>query len=225
MIYFCTKILFRYVLVILLLIPNINCNLFGSYSKTKTEKYLLNSKFELDKNLKFVNVRSASVNYVYSFPQNFSEINLIEDKERIEFNDLINLKMISKDGSAILKHWKYEDNYKINDKSTFEEKEFAVKNYYKSLLNKEYEFLNEAKIIESKYTVDTFTKDKISRENAIYILAEKDGKQIIFKSIYSEIAISGDYVFINMLFEYDKEKERYYEPIGIKLANDFSYFY
>ncbi len=212
-------------LIVLIFIFSIFYSCSSNSTEIKKEKYFLISKFKLDSDIKFVGVQNAAFGHTYTYPDNFEKINLTKGKERLEAYDLGRIKFVSKDKKVILKHWIYDDEYKITSESSLEKKIDAVKNYYKSLLKgKDYHF-KDAKIVESGFTFDTYPKNKIRRKNEIWIIAEKGEKVIIWKSIFLETPPVSDYKFVNMTFEYEKSAESYYNPIGIRLANDFSDYF
>lgn len=164
--------------------------------------------------------RNAAYAYGFSFPKNFQEKPIeIFDKNGVLLSDTT--AMTSPDGHASLKIWIGEtisfplgamnDSLKTSD---FMRADSIVEHTIANIRERRYPYLSSA-------SIDYLCHGYSSYEHSIALIAHNAGHTIIYKIQVSELPVSGDLIFKNMVFTYDKGFAKQYHAVGITLANDF----
>lgn len=169
---------------------------------------------------KYVGVRNAAYAYGYSYPKNFREVII----ENLDANGVLlsdTACMVSPDKHASLKIWIGETisfplgainrDLQAADilraDSQVEKAIFQIKQHH-------YPYLQGA-------STDFLCHGFSGYNHSISLLSHNSRQVIIYKIVISELPVSGDLIFKNFVFAYDKGFEEQYHAVGVALANDF----
>jgi hypothetical protein len=186
------------------------CSLFliisckDSLKKSLVTSLDFKSEFELDSTIELQGVRDVAYGYLFSYPASFQEqIDTIGQVDSIVF--------YSTDGKAKLKCF-VEGNVSVED---------SLKNhlfeYYQTVNKGNHPYIKDFKSIKSQLNYN----NRWNNKGEFIILGHLDDIEFIWKTELSEVPVSGDLTFKNMLFTYPTSERSKYQAIGIEMAKEF----
>ncbi|MFD2721548.1 hypothetical protein ACFST9_22730 [Hymenobacter monticola] len=162
----------------------------------------------------YVGVRDAAYAYGYVYPKAFEEVILSSDQPLSD-----TLSMVSPDRHATLRLWPgktisfplgaINDSLKVSD---FMRADSAVENTIAKIKQGQYPYLHGA-------TIDYLCHGVSGYAHSIGIVSHNTRQVIIHHILVSELPVSGDLVFKNLAFAYDKGFAKQYHAVGITVAN------
>jgi len=162
------------------------------------------SEYALDTTVKFQSIRHAAYGYTFAKPETF-----IEQTDTIGQVDSIVFYSKLKDAKLI---YFVEGNIKGQDTS----KNYLFQ-YFDKLETGQHSAVKNCKTLKSELCYD----NHLNYRGDFTVLGQLDNRQFIWKTQLSEVPISGDLTFKTMLFIYPIELQKYYQPIGVVLADKF----
>lgn len=194
----------RHIYIILALTLGLCCCVGKTSKQTKIAPDF-QSDFELDTTVKFEYIRNAAYGYTFSRPMTF-----------IEQLDIIGLDSsiyYSKEKDAKLIYF-VEGDIRRQDTS----KNYLY-GYFHKLETGQQLILKNCKTLKSQLRYDN---EWLNYRGYFVTLGQLNDKQFIWKTQLSEVPVSGDLTYKTMLFIYPIERQSYYQPIGVFLADNFS---
>jgi hypothetical protein len=162
------------------------------------------SEFELDSTIEIQSVRNVAFGYLFSYPTSFQE-------QTDTVGQIDSIVFYSIDKKAKLKCF-VEGNVAVAD---------SLKNhlfeYYQTVNQGKHQFAKGFKSIENQLNYNNLWNNK----GEFIILGQLDNIELIWKTELSEVPISGDLTFKNMLFTYPISERSKYQAIGIEMAKEF----
>ena len=178
---------------------------FGQTSEQTKIEPDFKSDFRLDKRIKFQYIRNAAYGYTFSRPTTF-----IEHLDSIAYTD--STIFYSKENDAKLIYFVEGD---INRQDTSKNYLFE---YFNKLETGQQPILKNCRILKSKLLNDN---KRLNYRGDFITIGQSNDKQFVWKTQLSEVPISGDLTFKTMLLIYPIDRQTYYQPIGVELANNF----
>lgn len=193
----------RHIYIIFVLTFGLSCCVgSNNHSKIAVD---FKSDYKLDNTIEFQYIHHAAYGYIFSKPTTFIEqIDTIGQVDSIVF--------FSKDKEAKLIYF-VEGDIRRKDTS----KNYMYE-YFRKFETGQQPKLKGGKIIKSQLRYDN---EWLHNRGYFVSLGQLNDKQFIWKTQLSEVPISGDLTYKTMLFIYPVEKQKYYQPIGVSLANSF----
>ena len=193
----------RHIYIISVLALGLSCCVGKTSNQTKTAPEF-KSDYELDTTVKFQYGGSAAHAYNCLRPMTFIE--QIDTIGQIDSN-----VYYSKEKDAKLIYF-VEGNIGRDDTS----KNYLYE-YFHKLETGQHSILGNCKILKSQLRYDKW----LSYRGDFIAIGQLNDQEFVWKTELSEIPISGDLKYKTMLFIYPKTKQRYYQPIGVALADYF----
>ena len=163
------------------------------------------SDYELDTTIKFQSIRDAAYGYTFSRPMTFTEqIDTIGQVDSIIY--------FSKEKDAKLIFFVEGDIDRQDTSKNY------LYEYFHKLETGEQLVLGNCKTLKSQFRYDN---KSLNFRGDFVTLGQINDKQFIWKTQLSEVPVSGDLTYKTMLFIYPLERQLYYQPIGVSLANNF----
>lgn len=170
---------------------------------------------------KYVGVRNAAYAYNYMYPKAFKDSTIdVLDESGVLLSDTT--YSASADKHAVMRIWigdtipfplgAMNDSLKESD---FSRADSAVARTVAKLQRSEYPYLKGA-------LIDNVCRSYDGYNQQILVMGHTNKNVIIYKIDISEIPVSGDLIFKNMVFTYDKGYEKQYHKTAITIVNDFS---
>jgi hypothetical protein len=146
--------------------------------------------------IEFHTIRNAEFGYLYTLPTNIGKeiIGKSEDYEIVIYNSNLGDFQINLFS---------EKDFKRNEKA------YELNKYFEAIRNANHLELQNAKIGICKINI---------QENMFIIYGKKGKQDFIWKTIISEIPVSGEFGFNTMIFYYTKKRNK---EIGLKLIEEF----
>jgi hypothetical protein len=165
---------------------------------------------------KYVGVRNAAYAYGYVYPKAFREIIIESDHPMSD-----TLSMASPDNHASLKIWIGETvsfplgviNGKLKT-SDFARADTAVEKAIRLLKHGHYPYFKGG-------SIDYMCHGYQGYAHSVCVVGHNAKQVIIYKIDLSELPVSGDLIFKNLVFTYNKGLEKQYHAIGLTMAKDF----
>lgn len=187
--------------------------------KRKKECRLSGGEAQID-TAKYTGVWNAAYAYDYSYPKDYSETTIDNiDKNGMLLSDTAFLA--SPDKHATIKIWVGETisfplgavngSLKASD---FARADAAVEKAITQIKQGKYPYLKGAAIDELCHGLDGYN-------HSISVIGHTGRQVIVYKIQVSEIPVSGDLLFKNLVFTYDKGFDKQYRSVAITVANDF----
>lgn len=163
------------------------------------------SDYELDTTVKFQYVRDAAYGYTFATPLTFME--QIDTKGQVD-----SIVFYSKDKEAKLIYFVDGDIHRQDTSKNY------LYEYFHKLETGQQPILKNCKTLKSQLRYDN---KWLNYRGYFVALGQLNDKQFIWKTQLSEVPISGDLTYKTMLFIYPIERQSYYQPIGVSLADNF----
>jgi hypothetical protein len=181
------------------------CCCVGKTIKHTKIKPDFKSDFELDTTIKFEYIRHAADGYTFSRPMTF-----IEQLDTIGLDSSI---YYSKEKDAKLIYFVEGEIHRQDTSKNY------LYEYFHKLETGQQLILKNCKTLKSQLRYDNET---LNYRGYFVVLGQLNDKQFIWKTQLSEVPVSGDLTYKTMLFIYPIERQSYYQPIGVSLADNFS---
>lgn len=199
-----TNFMKRYLYIIFVLTFGLCCCVGKKSSQTKVALDF-KSDYKLDTTVKFQYVRDAAYGFTFSTPLTFLEqIDTIGQGDSIVF--------FSKDKEAKLIYFVEGDIHRQDTSKNY------LYEYFHKLETGQHLILKNCKTLKSQLRYDN---KWLNYRGCFIALGQLNDKQFIWKTQLSEVPVSGDLTYKTMLFIYPTERQCYYQPIGVSLADNF----
>jgi hypothetical protein len=163
------------------------------------------SEYPLDTIIKFQNIRDVAYGYTFARPETF-----IEQLDTLGQVDSIVFYSQQKDAKLI---YFVEGNIPRQDTS----KNYLYEYFHKLETGKQ-PIVKNCKTLKSQIRYS----DKLFNYRGDFTtLGQVGNRQFVWKTQLSEVPVSGDLTYKTMLFIYPTERQKYYQPIGVELADKF----
>ena len=161
-------------------------------------------------------MRNAAYAYGYVYPKEFREIIVESDHPMSD-----TLSMASPDNRASLKIWIGETvsfplgliNGKLKP-SDFARADTAVEKAIRQLKQGHYPYFKRG-------SIDYMCHSYQGYAHSVCVVGHNAKQVIIYKIDVSELPVSGDLIFKNLVFAYDKSLDKQYHAVGLTVAKDF----
>jgi len=194
----------RHIYIIFVLTLGLCCCVGKTSNQTKIAPDF-KSDYELDTTIKFQYIRDAAYGYTFSRPMTFIEqIDTIGQVDSIVY--------FSKEKDAKLIYFVEGDIHRQDTSKNY------LYEYFHKLETGQLPILKNCKTLKSQLRYDN---KWLNYRGYFVALGQLNDKQFIWKTQLSEVPVSGDLTYKTMLFIYPTERQRYYQPIGISLADNF----
>ena len=181
------------------------CSCVGNRSQPKVGAEI-KSEFPLDTTVHFEYSRHCAYGYSISWPKGF--------KEQIDtIGQVDSLVLLSPKNDAILKYF-VEGEVKRNDTT----RNFLF-DYFQKIEKGKHSLVIGSKSVQSSVLYNN--NKHANYRGHFVIIGEVEQREFVWKTVLSEVPISGDLTYKSMFFSYPKEQNKYYQPIGLYLAKEF----
>ena len=195
----------RHIYILFILTLGLCCCVRKTINQTKVAPDF-KSDYELDKTVKFQYVKNVAFGYTFATPLTFLEqIDTIGQVDSTVY--------YSKDKEAKLIYF-VEGDIRRQDTS----KNYLYEYFHKLEIGQQ-PILKKCKTLKSQLRNDNKWQNY---RGYFVVLGQLNDKQFIWKTQLSEVPVSGDLTYKTMLFIYPIERQSYYQPIGVSLADNFS---